>query len=180
MLIDAERSTLLVVDLQEKMVPAIANGEAVVANVVWLVGVARRIGIPVAATEQYPKGLGPLVAAVRDLIPAEAIAVKTHFSCVAEQCLAKLPGGERAQIVIAGAEAHVCVMQSALELLEDGKEVFVVADAVGSRRQFDRDIALVRMRDEGVRVVTREMVAFEWLGEAGTPLFRDVNRDFLR
>ena len=91
---------------------------------------------------------------------------------MAAQCLAGLPGHDRAQVVVVGAEAHVCVMQTSLELLEDGKEVYVVADAIASRRAADRDIALTRMRDEGIRVVTREMVAFEWLGEAGTPLFR--------
>jgi nicotinamidase-related amidase len=79
-----------------------------------------------------------------------------------------------------GVEAHVCVLQTALELVEEGKEVYVVADAVGSRRTLDRDLALWRMREEGVRVVSREMVVFEWLGEAGTPLFRDVSREFLR
>ena len=82
--------------------------------------------------------------------------------------------------MLAGAEAHVCVLQSALELAADGKDVFVVADAVGSRRAQDRDVALARMRAEGVRIVTREMVAFEWLREAGTARFREVNREFLR
>lgn len=180
MLIDAERSLLLVVDLQAKMVPALPDGDAIVANAVWLIRVARRIGVPVAAVEQYPKGLGPLVPAIRDLLAPEAVATKHRFSCVAAKCLAGLPGTDRAQVVIAGAETHVCVLQSALELVEDGKEVYVVADAVGSRRTFDRDVALSRMRQEGVRVVTREMVAFEWLGEAGTPLFREINREFLR
>jgi len=180
MLIDAERSMLLVVDLQTRMVPVIAEHETVVANAIWLIRAAQKIGIPVAAVEQYPKGLGPLVPEVRELLPAGAVATKHHFSCVAAQCMTGLPGSERAQMVIVGAETHVCVLQSALELLEDGKEVFVVADAVGSRRAFDRDVALVRMRDEGVRVVTREMVVFEWLAEAGTPLFREINKEFLR
>ncbi len=180
MLIDAERSSLLVVDLQARMVPALADPDTVVANVLWLIRVAQRIGVPVAATVQYPKGLGPLVPEVAALVPADAVAEKAKFSCVAAQCLAGLPGTDRAQVVLAGAETHVCVLQSALELLEDGKEVYVVADAVGSRRPFDRDVALLRLREEGVRVVTREMVAFEWLGEAGTPLFREINREFLR
>ncbi len=180
MLIHAERSALLVVDLQEKMVPAIDDSEKVVANVIWLIRAAQRIGVPVGAVEQYPKGLGPLVAAVRDLLPKEAITTKEHFSCVAAKCLAALPGSERAQLVLVGAEAHVCVMQSALDLVEDGKEVFVVADAIGSRHSFDRDLALARMREEGVRIVTREMVVFEWLGRAGTSLFRELNKDFLR
>ena len=105
---------------------------------------------------------------------------KNHFSAVAAQCLASLPGHDRAQVVVVGAEAHVCVLQTSLELLEDGKEVYVVADAVASRHSLDREVALTRMRDEGIRVVTREMVTFEWLGEAATPLFQDINREFFK
>jgi nicotinamidase-related amidase len=180
MLIDIERSALLVVDLQTKLVPALADHEQVVAHVMWLIRLAQKLGVPVAATEQYPKGLGPLVPKVRKLIPQAAIGAKNHFSAVAAQCLAALPGHDRAQVVVVGAEAHVCVMQTSLELLEDGKEVYVVADAVASRRMADRDMALTRMRDEGIRVVTREMVAFEWLAVAGTPLFSEINRDFFK
>ena len=161
MLIDAERSSLLVIDLQTKLVPALADHEQVVANVVWLIRIAQKIGVPISATEQYAKGLGPLVPKVRKLLPSSAIGAKNHFSAVAAQCLAPLPGHDRAQVVIVGAEAHVCVLQTSLELLEDGKEVYVVADALGSRRSVDREIALTRMRDEGIRIVTREMVALD-------------------
>jgi nicotinamidase-related amidase len=83
-------------------------------------------------------------------------------------------------VVLIGIETHVCLLQTALELVEEGKEVYVVADAVGSRHAADRDCALARMRQEGVRIVSREMVVFEWLGEAGTPLFRALSREFLR
>jgi nicotinamidase-related amidase len=180
MLIDAHRSQLLVIDVQERVLPAIHDHERVVANVVWMVRLAQKLGVPVAAVEQYAKGLGGTVKAVRDLLPDRAIAAKTHFSCVAAGCLGALPGSDRAQIVLIGIETHVCLLQTALELVEEGKEVFVVADAVGSRHEQDRDLALARMRQEGARIVTREMVAFEWLGEAATPLFREVNREFLR
>jgi nicotinamidase-related amidase len=180
MLIHAHRSQLLVIDLQERLLPAIHDHERVVANVLWLIRAAQRIGVPVAAVEQYAKGLGSTVKSVRELLPAGAIAQKTHFSGVAAQCLAPLPGSDRTQIVLIGTEAHVCLLQTALELLEEGKEIYVVADAVGSRRELDRDLALARMRQEGARIVSREMVVFEWLGEAGTPLFREINREFLR
>jgi nicotinamidase-related amidase len=180
MLIDVERSALLVIDLQTKMVAALADHEQLVANVVWLIRVAQKIGVPVAATEQYPKGLGPIVPKVRKLIPSSAIAAKNHFSAVAAQSLTGLPGQDRAQVVVVGAEAHVCLLQTSLELLEDGKEVYVVADAIGSRNPGDRDVALTRMRDEGIRVVTREMVVFEWLGEAATPLFREIKQEFFK
>jgi len=148
MLIDAPRSLLLVVDVQEKLLPAIHGHEGVVDNVVWLIRAAQKIGIPVAAIEMYPKGLGRTAAAVRALLPENAIATKNHFSSVAAQCLPSLPGADRPQIVIAGFEAHVCVLQTALELVEEGKEVYVVADCVGSRREADRELALARMRQE--------------------------------
>jgi isochorismate hydrolase len=180
MLIDIERSALLVVDLQTKLVPALIDHEQVIANAVWLIRIAQKLGVPVAATEQYPKGLGPLVPRLRKLLPPSAIGAKNHFSAVAAQCLATLPGHDRAQVVVVGAEAHVCVMQTSLDLLEDGKEVYVVADAIASRRLVDREVALTRMRDEGIRVVTREMVLFEWVAVAGTPLFSEINREFFK
>ena len=180
MLINAERSLLLVIDMQEQLLPVILDGENVIANTGWLIRVATRIGVPVAALEQYPKGLGRTTKVLRELIPADAIAAKVHFSGVAARCLPEIPGADRAQVVIAGVEAHVCVLQTALELAEEGKSVFVVADCVGSRRVSDRDLALARLRQEGVRVVSREMAAFEWLRQADTPLFREICREFLR
>jgi nicotinamidase-related amidase len=180
MLINKDRSLLLVSDMQEKLLPVIHDCDALIGSVSWLVRAAQRVGIPVAAVEQYPKGLGRLTGSIRELLPDAAVAQKTHFSCVAAQCLGELPGADRAQIVIAGIEAHVCVLQTALELTVEGKEVYVVADAVGSRRTHDRDLALWRLRQEGVRIVSREMVVFEWLGQAGTPLFREVSREFLK
>jgi nicotinamidase-related amidase len=180
MIIDRDRSLLLVLDLQVKMLPAIHDHGQVLSNAVWLARAAQRIGVPVAATEQYAKGLGALAPEIRTLLPEGAIGSKTKFSGVAAECLAALPGADRAQVVLVGVEAHVCLLQTALELLVEGKEVYVVADAVGSRRPFDRDVALARMRQEGVRIVTREMAVFEWLGEADTPLFRSVSKEFFR
>lgn len=180
MLIDTDRSMLLVLDLQEKLLPVIAENERVVGNVAWLVRVARKLGVPVAATEQYPKGLGPTEKSVRELFPEGAIASKNHFSAVAAQVLRTLPGADRAQVVVVGLEAHVCVVQTTLELLEEGREVYVVADCIGWRRELDARMAFARMQQEGARIVTREMVAYEWLGEAGTPRFREISKEFLR
>ena len=108
------------------------------------------------------------------------VVTKTHFSCVADGCLDGTAVDSRRQVVVVGTEAHVCVLQTVLELRWQGKEVFVVADAVGSRKPADREAALARMRSHGIEVVTREMVAFEWLHESATDLFREVNRDFIR
>jgi len=180
MLIDAHRSVLLVIDMQEKVLPAIHERARVVANVEWLIRAAQKIGVPVAATEHYPKGLGHTAKSIRALLPEGAVGTKNHFSSVAAQCLTRLPGADRTQVVVVGVEAHVCLLQTALELVEEGKEVYVVADCVGSRHEFDRDLALARMRQEGARIVSREMVVFEWLAEGATPLFDEVSKEFLR
>ncbi|MEP6944227.1 MAG: hydrolase [Betaproteobacteria bacterium] len=180
MLIDRARSQLLLVDMQQRMLAAIPDAAVVLAGCVGLASAAQRIGVPVAALEQYPKGLGALVPELRALLPDEAIGVKTRFSAVAAGVLPALPGSDRPQIVIAGVETHVCVLQTALDLHHEGKDVFVVADCVGSRRAEDRDRALSRLRDEGVRIVTREMVIFEWLGDAATPLFSDISKALLK
>lgn len=180
MLMRAADSTLLVVDMQERLLVHVHDWQRILDNVIWLVRVARKVGVPVLASEQYPKGLGSTQADLAALLPPGTVAEKNHFSCVAAQCLAGLPGADRRQVVICGIEAHVCVMQTALELREQGREVFVVADAVTSRRSDDRTLALARMRDHGIDIVTREMAGFEWLGQAGTPLFKDISANFLR
>jgi nicotinamidase-related amidase len=179
-LIEREHSALLVVDIQERLLPHIHEGERVLENAVWLVQVAQRLGVPVMLSEQYPKGIGHTVAVLRGLTSPAAIADKLHFSCVAAQCLKSLPGADRRQVVMCGIESHVCVLQTALDLKREGREVFVVAEAVGSRRPADRELALARLRDHGVEIVSREMVAFEWLKQAGTELFREISREFLR
>lgn len=179
-LISPEQSMLLHVDLQERLMPVISGGAEAVANAVWLTRIARRLNVPVGATVQYPQGLGPTVAALAELLAADETVEKIHFSAVREGCLERLKGIERAQIVVTGSETHVCVLQTVLDLHALGKQVFVVADAVGSRRPTDRGLALDRMRDAGVSVVSREMVAFEWLQRGATDSFREISREFIR
>lgn len=180
MLIKPEQSTLLVVDMQDKLLVHVHDWQRTLDHVIWLARVAQKLAVPVLASEQYPKGLGRTQADLAALLPAGAVAEKSHFSCVAAHCLANLPGADRPQVVICGIEAHVCVLQTALELLEQGREVFVVADSVASRRPDDCARALERIRDNGIDIVTREMVCFEWLQQAGTPLFKDISTNFLR
>lgn len=181
MLLRTETSAVLAVDFQERLMPAIHQADETVAHAAWLIQIAQRLGVPVLASEQYPRGLGRTVAAIRDWLPAEAFMEKTHFSCAAEQdCMRRIDGYSRVQWILAGVESHVCVLQTALELRAAGKEVYLVADAVSSRSPRDVEWALERMRAEGVRIVSREMVAFEWLHQAGTDLFREISRDFLR
>jgi nicotinamidase-related amidase len=180
MLINAQQSTLLLIDLQERLAPAIDEVDAVLRHNRWLVEVAQRLSVPVIATVQSPAGLGPRVAELAALVPAAGVVEKICFSAVADGSLDGLPAFSRRQVVLTGTEAHVCVLQTALDLLARGKEVFVVAEAVGSRRPEDRALALERLRQEGCRIVSREMVAFEWLRRAGSETFRQISRDFLR
>lgn len=180
MLISAQRSVLLLIDLQERLFPVIHEAEQVLDNTLWLTRVARRMEVPVICTEQYPQGLGPTMPVLRTMLDDAAVVEKLHFSAVPEGGIFHAAGGDRAQFIVAGTEAHVCVQQTVLDLLDNGRRVFVVSEAVGSRRLADKSLALERMRHHGADIVSREMVAFEWLRQAGTDLFRQVSREFLR
>ena len=180
MLINADHSLLLLIDLQERLAPAIQDIDTVLRHNLWLVAVAQRLAVPVGATVQYPSGLGPMVPELGACIAPDRIVEKIHFSAVADGCLERLPDFSRRQIVLTGTESHVCVLQTALGLRAPGNEVVVAAEAVGARRATDRDPALPRPRQEGCRIVSREMVAFEWLHKAGTDQFRQISREFLR
>lgn len=179
-LMRADQSALLVIDLQERLLPHIHDWQQVLGHVDWLVQVAQRLGVPVAATEQYPKGIGHTHSQVAARLPAGVVGEKMHFSCVASACLPPLPGMTRPQVVVCGIESHVCVLQTVLELAAAGKQVFVVAEAIGSRDPAHKALALERMRAQGITIVCREMVAFEWLGQAGTEQFRDISKNFLK
>lgn len=180
MLLRADLSVLLLIDLQERLQPAIDGAEQVLAASLWLTRVAQRLKVPILCTEQYPRGLGSTVPTLRSLLPADGIVDKIHFSALPEGRLLKLPGASRPQFVVAGTEAHVCVLQTVLDLLAIGRQVLVVDEAVGSRRPADKALALARMRAHGADIVSREMVVFEWLGQAGTDEFRELSRDFIR
>lgn len=180
MLMNPLHSSLLMVDLQARLLPHIADQDQVLQQAIWLAQVAQRVGVPVVLTEQNRDKLGrtdPALVAVT----GEALCVeKIHFSAVAEGCLRGTEVERRPQVVICGTESHVCVQQTALDLRWQGKQVFVVAGAVGSRNPADKQLALERMRSHGIEIVSREMVAFEWLERAGTDVFRDVSRNFIR
>jgi len=180
MLMNRETSVLLVVDVQERLAPAIHDGQRVVDNCVWLARLAARLGVPVVVTEQLPDKLGPTLEAVRAVTAGAQYVPKACFSAHADGCLGGTALDNRRQVVVCGSEAHVCVLQSALDLRWSGKELFVVADACGSRDPANRDLAYARMRGHGIEIVSREMVAFEWLQRAGTDLFRGTNSDFIR
>lgn len=180
MLMNREKSILLIVDVQERLAPSIHDGQRVAENCAWLAGVAARLGVPVVVTEHFPAKIGHTVEVVRSAAAGAQFVSKECFSAQADGCLGATEIDGRRQIVVCGTEAHVCVQQTALDLRWSGKEVFVVADAAGSRNPADRDLAFARMRSHGIEIVSREMVAFEWLQRGGTELFREINRDFIR
>jgi nicotinamidase-related amidase len=173
-LLSAERSVLLLVDLQQRLMPAIHDGDAVVTRAVRLAEAAVLLDVPVLATEQYPAGLGPTVGPLAGY--PRATMAKTTFSAAADPGFhGLLPAGTR-EVVIAGCETHVCVLQTALELLGSRHRVILAADAAGSRDPADHRAAIDRARQHGVEVVTSEMVLFEWLRDARHPSFRQVHK----
>lgn len=180
MKIDPTQSILLVVDIQSALLPAIDGGSDVLAHALWLLDVAATLGIPSLATEHCPGRIGQSEASVRSRFTPDRIVEKTFFSAVAEDALFKAPAGERKQWIVTGMESHVCVQQTVLDLLAAGREVYVVDEAVGSRRPRDKELALQRMRQNGAEIVSREMIAFEWLENANNPHFRDVLKGFIR
>ncbi|MBI1205653.1 MAG: isochorismatase family protein [Azospirillum sp.] len=177
MLLDADRSLLVIIDLQERLLPAIHDRARVIANTRVLLQAAAALGVPVIATEQYPKGLGRTVAELLELLPAPPPIAKLHFACTGEPAFAAaLAASGRDQIVLAGTEAHVCVLQTALGLRQLDRTCFVVADAVSSRTPDNAELGLKRMAANGVELVSTEMTLFEWMGRAGTPAFKAVSR----
>ena len=175
MLLDREDCFLLIVDVQERLAPAVLELGLVVANARRLVAAAQRLKIPVLMTEHCADKIGPLLPELRSLVPEDAILPKAHFAAAREPaCAVGFSRLRRAQCVIAGLEAHVCVLQAAISLKEAGYHPHVVSDAVSSRRIGDKEAALARLRDLGVGLVTAEMVIFEWLTRGDDAAFRDL------
>ena len=171
--LDARRCAVVLVDYQGRLMPAIHAGERVLASAIALADAARLLGVPVLGTEQNPAGLGPNVEAVRQRC-ASTLA-KMHFDACEDGLLDRLEAAGGAQeVVLAGCEAHVCLLQTALGLRRAGREVWVVADACGSRAPADHALAMQRLRDAGARIVGTEMVLFEWVHDCRHPAFKQV------
>src|SRR5512138_475624 len=168
-----ERAALLVIDIQERLLPAIWEKERVVRNAVTLAKGAAVLGLPVLATEQYRKGLGATVPEVAAAIPRFAPLQKLAFSaCGAEGLIPALRAAAISDVVLCGIEAHVCVTQTCLDLLDDAFGVFVAADATSSRTPENHRFGIERMRDAGAAILSTEMALFELLREAGTDAFK--------
>lgn len=172
--IDATACTLLLVDLQERLMPMIDQGEQVLKEAVFLGEVAKVLRLRTIGTEQNPQGLGPNASAIRNL--CETTLSKMHFDACKDDLLGLLPSNATAthQVVVAGCEAHVCLLQTSLGLLDAGYQVFVVAQACGSRSPENHRLAISRLEKAGASIVSSEMVAFEWLNSCKNPAFKSV------
>ncbi|MFA6243024.1 MAG: hydrolase [Candidatus Hydrogenedentales bacterium] len=174
-MLDRNDVALVVIDYQERLLPKIHDGDAVVAQAVRLIRFARELDLPALWTEQYPKGLGPTVDAVAKELEGIVPIEKTSFGCLGDETFAEVVAGTgRNQLLLTGLEAHVCVMQTALMAIDRGFEVFIPRDAVGSRFPAEYEAGLHRLEAAGVNLVTTEMALFEILREAGTPEFKKV------
>lgn len=172
----AKNAAILIVDIQTRLLERIPQAPLIIANAKRLILGARCLEIPIHATEQYPKGLGSTVEPLLELLP-DRIA-KTEFSAVGASGIAP----PITHVTLVGIEAHVCILHTALELLQRGFGVQVVSDAVGSRSESDREIALRRLEHAGAILTTSETVLFEWIGYADHPRFKTISslvRDFI-
>jgi nicotinamidase-related amidase len=170
-IIKRENSALLIVDFQSRLMPAIDAGEVVVANARRLLSAAEMFDVPIVLTEQNAGGLGRTVPELQSR-SGKVVDKMTFDACRADGFLATLP--DRRDIIVAGCETHVCVLQTVLGLLQEERRVFAVRDALGSRRSESKEAAIRRMERNGAEVVTTEMVIFEWLETAEDPRLHDV------
>jgi nicotinamidase-related amidase len=173
---NADDTALLVVDVQQKLVPLIPGHARLIFNIGRLLDAARVLGLATAATEQYPQGLGATVAELAGRLSSPTPS-KLDFSC--GECgdlFESLRAAGRSRILLCGIETHVCVQQTALDLIAAGWRVYLAVDAVGARGAIDHDVALRRMELAGVVLTTTEAALFEWCRRAGTPAFKEISR----
>jgi len=174
-LMSAADTGLLVVDVQQKLVGLIHGHARIVWNIRRLLDAAKLLGVPAAATEQYPQGLGSTVPELAERLAD--IRAKTAFSCGERgEVMARLQEGGRDKLLVVGIETHVCCTQTVLDLLAAGRRVYVAVDAVGARHAIDHDVALRRMDSAGATLTTTEAALFEWCQRSDRPEFKEISR----
>ena len=173
-----ETSLLVIIDVQERLLPAILQQQQIIFNVRRLLEAASVLGVPVVVSEQYPQGLGGTVKELLPFIPADTVVLpKKSFSIYDDESIrTEIENHSRSQIILCGVEANVCVQQSAFDLLGSGKEVHIVVDAIGSRFAENRDIALRRFESSGMVLTSTESLLFEWCRSAEHPQFKMFSR----
>ncbi len=174
--IHAENLQALLIDVQDKLTPLIADHETVTNNIVKLIKGLKLLDVPLITNEQYPKGLGHTITPIKEVLGNTPIFEKVTFSsCDDEPTLNALRAKDRPQVLIFGIETHVCVLQTAMDLLDQGFGVLVVADAVGSRDKANKCYALSRMTQAGAVMVSTEMILFELCRSAKNPVFKEIS-----
>lgn len=177
LILKPEKTALLIVDIQERIVKVMNDPEGVIKNTIKLIQGFKVLGLPVYYTEQYPKGLGPTVSEIAEELKDAVYVSKMSFSCSgAGELFTEMKLKDISQVVLCGIESHVCVQQTALDLVSNEFQVNLAADAVSSRHQKDYDIALQRMMKHGVEVTTTESILFELLNVCGTDQFKQISK----
>lgn len=177
MKIKVEDTAALIIDFQEKLVPAIANHEEIVAKAAVFAAGLKELGIPMAVTQQYTKGLGDTIAPMKEAIGAFEPMDKLSFSAMGCEAFVKWVKAQgKKTILVCGVEAHICVLQSIVDLIGEGYRVFIVADCVGSRMVYNKDYAIQRAVQEGAFVTTCEGALYEMTEGAGTPHFKAISK----
>lgn len=172
---DSSRVALLVIDVQGRLAPRVTGADGIEQRCIALIEGAKALQIPVFLTEHCPEALGATLPSIRGLVAESAIFAKRHFSAMNEPALPEaLKQSGRDQVLVAGMEAHVCVMQTVLGVLQADYRCWLATDALGSRRQEDRQAAIDRLRDAGATPASAEMALFEWAKHADHPAFRTI------
>lgn len=174
-------SLLIIIDVQEKLAPAMNSPREVINGCARLIDIAKILAIPFIITEQYPKGLGQSMIDIREKAGAETkYHAKTTFSCVRdENILNMITTSGKKQIILAGLETHICILQTALELKDKGYDVFVVSDACATRDPLQNVLGIQRLLHNKINVVSSEMVIFEWLEKSGSEEFKTISKNYL-
>lgn len=178
---EREKSVLIVVDVQDGLLKAMGQEIAknLIKNIILLLSFAKTMGIPILTTEQYPKGLGGTTPEIKVEMEGLAPIEKMAFSCCrVEEFNKRLDSLQRKQVILCGIETHVCILQTAIDLMERGYEVYVVADGVCSRRKIDWEFGLRYLERRGAMISTTEIIAFQLLKEAGTEEFKRLSKLF--
>lgn len=176
-LLTTDKTALLIIDIQERIIRVINEYETVVENTIKLIKGFRALRIPIYYTEQYPKGLGPTVKSIQNELEGNDAIQKLSFSCSgAGDLFSELKKNGISQVVVCGVESHVCVQQTVLDLLANDFQVNLAADAASSRRVIDYEFSLSRMRQHGAEVTTAEAILFELLNVCGTDTFKQISK----
>jgi len=176
-MLEADSTMLLIIDVQDRLYRVTHGKEALAGAIEKLIRGTRIFGIPLIVTEQYPRGIGPTIPEIAALLDGVPVISKMSFNCLSEPAfLEAFRNINRRQVLIAGIESHVCVYQTTVDLLDRGYEVQIVADGVSSRTAWSRDLGIQRMRDEGAKITSAEMILFELVKTAAADKFREISQ----